>query len=345
MVVDANMYWIPGDLFTDSDFTKKFLDAIPGQCGLYGYESRVPETGKRQIVIEKPKGYQNLNYIEGQYEIETQLEDMNIAGIDRAILKTPGCQEWMNLELCKLFNDGMGVHVKRGRGRFYALAVVPPQGTKECIHELERCIHDLGMTGVQLSAHYGDLYLDAEEFKPFLRKLNELKIPAYIHHTAMPAQYDSLVDYNNLRRSYGRCADQVTALGRELFSGMFAEFPNLKFIHSMLGGAFFAYMDLLFPQEAAKKEEPRFKTEMQRTKEYLKHNIYFEMSHAAPWGKSQLECAVKTMGADHILFGTSYPVRPEWLTGGPDFVKDLDIGDDEKDLILGLNALRIYNIT
>ncbi len=68
-----------------------------------------------------------------------------------------------------------------------------------------------------------------------------------MHHTPLPVQYESFLDYVNLRRSYGRCADQVTAVSRELFSGMFAELPNLKMVHSMLGGNFFSDMNPMFP--------------------------------------------------------------------------------------------------
>ena len=76
--------------------------------------------------------------------------------------------------------------------------------------------------------------------------------------------------------------------------------------------------------------------------EQFRNNVYFEMSHAQPWGKEQLECAVKVLGADHIIFGTSYPVRKEWLLEGPAFVRSLDITEEEKDLILGGNAQRLY---
>ncbi|MCD8078195.1 MAG: hypothetical protein LUE63_07470 [Lachnospiraceae bacterium] len=55
------------------------------------------------------------------------------------------------------------------------------------------------------------------------------------------------------------------------------------------------------------------------------------MTHAQPWGKEQLECAVKVLGADHIIFGTSYPVRREWLTDGPAFVRALDIPEERAD--------------
>ena len=78
--------------------------------------------------------------------------------------------------------------------------------------------------------------------------------------------------------------------------------------------------------------------------EQLKNNVYFEMSHAQPWGKAQLECAVEALGAEHILFGSSYPVRPVWLLEGAAFVNALDITDGEKELILHKNAERLYHL-
>ena len=174
MIVDTNMYWIPEELFTDDSLMEEFIRCIPREYGVYAHCETVSGTGQKQIVIEKPKGYQNLNYVQGEYEIETQLADMDRAGVDRAILKTPCCQEWLSLELCRRFNDGMAEHVRRGRGRFAALAVVPPLGGRESLRELERCVKELGMAGVQVSAHYGELYLDDEAFRPFFEKVLSL---------------------------------------------------------------------------------------------------------------------------------------------------------------------------
>jgi hypothetical protein len=39
-----------------------------------------------------------------------------------------------------------------------------------------------------------------------------------------------------------------------------------------------------------------------------------------------------------------YPVRREWLLTGVDFVRSLNISDNEKSLILGENAVRMFNI-
>ena len=344
-VIDANLYWFPEELFTDQEKAEKFLSEVPVQYGIKGSLKENPDTGVKQYVIEKPAGSENLNYVQGDYVLEKQLSDMDKAGIDRAVLKLSCQQEWMSLDMCRLFNDGMAEHVKKSNGRMAALGVVPPQGTPAVFKEIDRCLDELHFGGLQLSAHYGNLYLDDEAFAPFFAYLNERGVTCYVHHTPVPVQYDSLTAYTNLRRSYGRCVDQATAVGRELFSGFFTRYPNVKLIHSMLGGGFFAFTSLWFPKKPKVKETvSRFKDDNELVLEQLKNNVFFEMSHAQPWGKAQLECAVKALGADHILFGTSYPVRPVWLLEGAAFVNALDITNEEKELILYKNAERLYHL-
>lgn len=346
MVIDANMYWIPEELFTNESMMEEFLRCIPAVYGVAARCESVGGTDKRQIIIEEPVGYQNLNYVQGEYRIEQQIRDMDAAGVDKAVLKVPCAHAWLSLEMCRKFNDGMAEHVKKGQGRFTALAAIPPYAGKEAVYELERCVKELGMTGVQLSSHYGNKYLDDELFRPFLKKVNALKIPVYVHHSPIPVDYSSIYEYNNLRRSYGRCMDQTIAIGREVFSGMFNELPDLKMVHSMLGGAFFAYMDSMFRKKPVGNKDTvnRFDTNTDCFCEQIRDNIYYEISHAQPWGRELLECAVKILGADHIIFGSSYPVRAEWLLDGPDFVKGLDLSAKQKAMILGENAKKLYRI-
>ena len=114
----------------------------------------------------------------------------------------------------------------------------------------------------------------------------------------------------------------------------------------MLGGAFFSYLSSMFRKKPTQAQDTvkRFDTDTDRFCDQIRENIYYEVSHAQPWGKELLECAVKILGADHIIFGTSYPVRAEWLTGGPKFVQNLELTEEEKKQILVENARRIYEI-
>jgi predicted TIM-barrel fold metal-dependent hydrolase len=345
IVVDANMHWLPETLFSDSALLDMFIGAIPREYGIHAKVMAVPGKELRQIVIEMPKGYEVLNYAENQYSSKDRVTDMDRAKIDKAVLRLPCWQEWVDLETCKLINNGLAEHTKRDPGRFYALAVAPPWGSKESLKEVERCVTSLGFRGVQMAAHYGELYLDEEEFKPYFRFLNQLGVPVVVHHTPLPVDYRSILKYTNQRRQYGRCIAQGTAVGRELFSGMFEDFPNLKLVHSMLGGGFFAFANMLVPERSNFGDAvDRFQDQAERIRGYLRNNLYFDLSGAPQWGKAQLECAVKVLGADHILYGSSYPIRRDWFMNGPDSVRSLEISESDKLKILGANAVGLFRL-
>lgn len=343
MIIDANLYWVPETLFTDLELQNKFLSVIPAKYDWYAHVEKVPGTQKVQFIFEKPKGYPNLNYLQGDYELEKQLADMDAAGVDQAVMKLPGCAEWLDLELCRYFNDQAAEHAKKSGGRLIALAVVPPDSAEENLEELRRCCQELGMKTVQLSAHYGDKYLDDQAFAGFFEKLNELKMNAYVHHTPVPAEYQSFRTYDNVRRSFGRLVDQGLAVSREMYSGFFDKYPNVKLAHSMMGGAFYAIQEMLLPHGPERKDAiSRFESGRENLKEQLKSQVLFETSHAQPWGRQGLEYAVSVVGADHIIYGSSYPVKMDWMMGGPGFVQSLNLSDEEKELILYKNARRFY---
>ena len=289
-VIDANLSWFPEELFTDTALCEQFLSEIPVAHHIRG--SLKEQDGLRRFVIEKPVGSPNLDYIQGDYTLEKELSALSQAGVDAAVLKLSCQQEWMSLDMCRYFNTRMAERVQESNGHLFGLGVVPPMGTPAVFREIDRCLDELGFGGLQLSAHYGDLYLDDEAFAPFFAYLNERGL-----------------------------------------------------VHSMLGGGFFAYINLWFPGKPKVKEAfSRFKDDNELVLSQLRSNLFFEMSHAQPWGREQLTCAVHTLGADHILFGSSYPVRPVWLMEGADFVRSLEIPEEEKELILHGNAERLYHL-
>lgn len=340
MIIDANMYWLPDELFTNDGILNHFLKVINSHNDTKAY-STVLDNGSKKITIEKPIGQPSLDYFQNDYLMDKQISDMDEGNIDIGLLKLPGCQEWLDLDLCKIFNRDLAKHVEKSNGRMYGLAVVPPYGTDENLSELDFAINSLGLKGVQLSTHYNDGYLDNKAYRLFLKKVAEMNIPVYVHHTPVPIEYDSIKDFENLRRSYGRCEDQIIAIGREVFSDLFEDIPNLKLIHSMLGGGFFTYKTMLLPHDSG---NGRFNTNTSNIQQRMENNIYYEISHAQPWGKDNLEIASKVLGSKNIIYGSSYPVKKSWLVGGPSVIRKLDLTSTDKENILINNSRNIYHI-
>lgn len=342
--IDANMHWLPEQLFSDMELLAAYLDCVPRQRATVAKVDTIPGTNVLQMTIEQPAGYEVLNYVDGEYDPALRIAAMDAARVDMAIFRLPCWQEWLDLDLCRRANDGMASHMQRHPGRFQALAVVPPWGSAGALKEAERCIKKLGFCGVQVVAHYGNLYLDDPAYRPYLRFIAQLDVPVVVHHTPLPVEYDSILTYPNLRRQYGREIAQGTAVGREIFSDLFDELPKLKLIHSMMGGGFFAFAEMLAPASPKADTVERFADESARLRRHLSENIYFELSGAPQWGKPQLECAVKVFGADHILLGGSFPIRKDWFHDGPAYVRALDISEADKALILGGNAKRLFKL-
>ncbi|RMB85965.1 amidohydrolase family protein [Streptomyces shenzhenensis] len=345
-VVDINIHHLPEDLFSNPKILNGFLDSAPRGFGEIARVAEL-EDGRKQLILEKPAGFQNLNYVDGDYSAEAKLAAMDEAGVDYGIMRVPVWQEWLPLETCREVNDNAHEIVKRSDGRLFATACVPPWGGKENIYELERCVKELGVVGVQLACHYGQLYLDDPVFEPYLKVIEKLGIPVIVHHTPLPVEWRSVIDYTNLRREFGRIVDQATAVGRELFSGMFDRMPDLRFVHTMLGGNWFANTALLTPHKSNKKEaidrlDPTGGDKIQR---YLRDNIFFDLTHPHSWGKEQVECALKVNGADHYMFGSSFPVFYGWMSQGVEFIKDtVEVSDEERELVLSGNAKRLFRL-
>lgn len=346
-VIDDNMHFLPTDLFTNEHILNGFLYSAPITLGVKAYLDKTPDGKKHQIVLADDHGEEILNYVEGDYTLDAKIGAMDEAGVDVCMLRMPVWQEWLPLEICKEVNKQAAEMCKASEGRLVANAVVPPWGTSEDLDEVKRCIEDYGMVGVQFACCYGNKFLDDELFKPYMKYLNDNKIPAVVHHTPGQNAFENFHEYTVLRRELGRVHAQAAAVGRELYSGMFDEYPNLIFVHTMFGGNWFALDHILAPH-TSKKSEAMDRLQAGITKEdydrYMKNNIYFDMTHPMSWGTDQLECAAKVCGADHLLMGSSFPVFYEWMAKSVASIDAMNVSDEDKALMKGGNAQRIFGI-
>ena len=61
MIIDINMHWLPPELLHDPDLMEQYLHTVPRAYNEYAYLAKIPGTDIDQIMIEKPRGYVNLN--------------------------------------------------------------------------------------------------------------------------------------------------------------------------------------------------------------------------------------------------------------------------------------------
>ena len=97
MVVDNNMHWMPEGMFDDENLLNEVLRIPPQSENLYAYLGKIPGTDDPQVIIEQPKGYQNLNYTDLDVNFEKRVQMMDEIGVDVGVLRIPCLEEWLSL--------------------------------------------------------------------------------------------------------------------------------------------------------------------------------------------------------------------------------------------------------
>jgi hypothetical protein len=90
VIIDINMHHLPKDLFSNEQIMNGFLISVPREFGEIAYLGTV-ESGKKQLILEKPEGYQNLNYVDGGYSLEAKLKAMDDARLAGTRGPGPAC--------------------------------------------------------------------------------------------------------------------------------------------------------------------------------------------------------------------------------------------------------------
>ena len=85
------------------------------------------------------------------------------------------------LRVARFLNDHIAGVVTEGQGRFIALGTVPMQQVDMAIAELNRCVLELSMKGVQIGSHICGKSLDDAEFEPFWAEVDRLDCCVFVH--------------------------------------------------------------------------------------------------------------------------------------------------------------------
>src|SRR5712691_259960 len=155
--------------------------------------------GERRNVMEG--GIPKFTLHDKLYDIDGQLRDMDLAGIDLAVLS---CNLGWDapLEDCRLINDRLAEIQRRYPDRFAGLAHAPVLEATG-VEEIERAAKELGLRGATIASQMHGLSLDAPQFAPFYRTACALDLAVFVHPAMLPAGYPLFQDYD-LARILGR---------------------------------------------------------------------------------------------------------------------------------------------
>jgi aminocarboxymuconate-semialdehyde decarboxylase len=276
--------------------------------------------------------------------IEVRLADMDRMGIDiQAVCPAPfqtyyWTEPGFGAELSRQVNDRLAQIVATWPERFVALGTVPLQDVGLAVAELERCVKQLGLRGVEInpSVRGMDLTDPRLNLDKFFAKAQELDVIIFMHPIGY-TQGERLVDhyFNNV---IGNPLETTVAVSHLIFGGVMERHPKLKVVLPHAGGYLAHYWARM---DHAHRARPDCHTLIKKAPSSYLRKFYFDTITFDPGMLGQL---IDKYGADHVLLGTDYP----YDMGEEDPVGLINsvprLARDDKERIMGTNAARLLKI-
>jgi aminocarboxymuconate-semialdehyde decarboxylase len=276
--------------------------------------------------------------------IEARLKDMDRMGIDiQAVSPAPQqtyywTEPGLGVELSRMINDRLAEIVAQWPERFVALGTVPLQNVELAVIELERCVKQLGLRGVEINPNVAgkDLTDPSLNLDRFFAKARELDIVVFMHPIGF-TQGERLMDHYFIN-VIGNPLDTTLGTSRLIFDGVMEKHPGLKVVLPHAGGFLAHYWARM---DHAWRARPDCRTVIKKAPSGYLKKFYFDTIAFDP---EMLRNLIDKFGAGQVVLGTDYPFDmgeddPVGLIGS---VPRLSAA--EKERIMGGNAARLLKI-
>jgi len=276
------------------------------------------------------------------YDVERRLGDMDAGGVERQVLSTVPvmfgywAEPAKGAELCRYLNDHLADVVRAHPDRFSALGTVPLADPDLAIAELERCVGELGLVGVEIGTNVAGADLDDPRFLPFFQRAAELGATVFVHPWQVIGGQRLRADYYTLY-TVAMPSETAFAIAALILGGVFERVPALKLLFAHGGGS----VPFILPRIERGWEiwEPARAQAPLRPSEYLAR-CHFD---SIAWDAASLELLVRRVGAERVVFGTDYPfLMGEDVPGA--LVAEAQLSDQQRGRILRGNALALLGL-
>ncbi len=235
-----------------------------------------------------------------------RLEDCDKHGVTAQVLSTVpvmfcyGAKAEHTDHLARILNDHIAEVVRAHPGRFFGLGTLPLQAPDLAIREMERCVNELGLQGVEIGTHVNDWNLDHEALFPVLQAAERLGAAVFVHPWDMLGR-ERMKKYW-LPWLVGMPAETSLAICSLIFGGVLERLPRLRIAFAHGGGA--------FPGSIGRVEQGfRVRPDLcavdndKSPRHYLGKFYLDSIVHDA----DALRYLIRLVGAERIALGSDYP--------------------------------------
>ncbi|HEX5832370.1 MAG TPA: amidohydrolase family protein [Pyrinomonadaceae bacterium] len=273
-------------------------------------------------------------------DVSKRLEDMDRAGIDVEVvsLSTPNVfftDARHQPQVARMMNDSYAELIAKHPQRFKGFASIPMDAPEPALNELHRAIDELKLNGVILLSNIGGKPLTSPEYRPFFAEANRMKLCIFLH-PMIPANSDAFREYV-LGPIIGFPFDTSLAVARMCYDGMFADFPDIRWIIGHLGGAVPYLMERM---DNGYRDFPECRAHIDQLPSFYLKRLYYDTVSFSP---HTLMMVRNMVGAEHMVMGSDYPHLLGSIDRAVSSIEGLDIRDEEKEGIFSTTALKILN--
>ena len=235
------------------------------------------------------------------------------------------------------------------------IAGIPFNNVAASVEEIRRA-KDMGAKGIQIYTHMNGEAIDTEKYWPIYEMCEKLDLPVLIHPVGgqmtpeFPAETRSKYE---LWFTIGWPYQTTVAMMRLAFSGVFTDFPNIKFVTHhvgamipMLEGRIGNGLKMYGGRTAPELREELTATRMEGT---ALENLRKFYADTASFGSTiAIRAGLEFFGRDHLLFASDMPFDPEQGPGYIDrtlkCIDELALEDADKAAILHGNAEQLFHL-
>ena len=277
------------------------------------------------------------------WDPEIRCNEYDTFGIDVQVLSTVPVMfsYWAKpehaLDLSKLLNDHIASIIDDQPGRFIGLGTLPMQDPSLAVSELERCVKELGLSGVQIGTNINGLNLNDDSLFEVFESAESLNTAIFIHPWYMMGEKE--MNQYWLPWLVGMPAETSRAICSMIFGGVFERLPNLRVAFAHGGGAFPATIGRIDhgfnvrPDLCAIDNDKLPST-------YLGKFWVDSLVH----DRTALSYLISKIGMEKIALGTDYPFPLGELEPGSLINKMNDLSVDNRDMLFSRNALNWLGI-
>ena len=269
-----------------------------------------------------------------------RLEIMELEGIDMQVLSPIPITlcYWAPIkgaiEFAKMQNEYIADVINQHPKHFLGLGTVPLQNVEASIIEMDRCIHQLKLSGLEIGTNINGISLDDPSFLPFLEKVEQWNVPLFIHPYEMIGNERTAND--NLAITVGMPMELSLTAARLVWAGIFEKFPTIKICLAHGGGAF----PYILPRiDQGWKSWPGLrKTEFPPS--YYANKFYYD---ALVYDSVNTKYLIDLVGYERILMGSDYPFIIRETPPGKAIWETESVCSEHRDALFGCNALHFLN--